>query len=200
MGTKVAVIYYSSTGTNEAMANAVAEGAKAAGAEVRVRLVAENAPPQAIASNPAWQKFYDRTKDQPQASLEDLDWADAVVFGTPTRFGNVAAQLKGFLDTTGGLWFHGKLANKVYAGFRSAMNANGGQESTLLALYNTLYHWGGVIVTPGYTDQSVFAAGGNPYGPSVTTGPKGDGPTENDLAHARYLGKRVSEVAAKVRA
>lgn len=198
MGAKVAVVYYSSTGTNESMALAVAEGARAAGAEVRVRLIEETAPPAAIASNPRWQAFVERTKDAPRAKLEDLEWADAVVFGTPTRFGNVAAQLKAFLDTTGGLWFHGKLADKVYAGFTSAQNANGGQESTLLALYNTFHHWGGLVVTPGYTDPSVFAAGGNPYGPSVTAG-DGHPPTDHDLAHARYLGRRVATMAAKLR-
>lgn len=193
----VAVIYYSSTGTNEAMAKAVAEGAAAEGAEVRVRPVAETAPPAAIASNPAWQAFVERTRDEPRASLDDLDWADAVVVGTPTRFGNVAAQLKAFLDMAGGLWFQGKLANKVYAGFTSAQNPHGGQESTLLALYNTFYHWGGLIVTPGYTDGLVFAAGGNPYGPSVTA--NGAGPTPEDLAHAAYLGRRVTAMAKKVR-
>jgi NAD(P)H dehydrogenase (quinone) len=197
---KVAIIYYSATGTGEAMAKAVAEGASAAGAEVRVRLVPETAPADAIDRNPAWRAFVDRTAGEARASLDDLDWADAVVFGTPTRFGNVAAQLKSFLDTSGGLWFQGKLANKIYSGFTSAQNAHGGQESTLLALYNTIYHFGGILVTPGYTDATVFAAGGNPYGPSVTTGPKGDEPTEADLAHARYLGKRVAEMASKLRA
>jgi NAD(P)H dehydrogenase (quinone) len=196
---KVAVIFYSSTGTNAAMAQAIAEGAAAAGAEVRVRLVQETAPDAAIDSNPKWREFVDRTKNEPRASLDDLDWADAIVFGTPTRYGNMAAQLKAFIDTTGGLWFQGKLADKVYAGFTSAMNPHGGQESTLLALYNSLYHFGGYIVTPGYTDGSVFEAGGNPYGPSVTTGKEGDGPTDADLAHARYLGQRVAGVAAKVR-
>lgn len=196
---KVAVIYYSATGTNEAMAKAVAEGASATGAEARVRLVPETAPAAAIASNAAWQSFVDRTKDEPRATLADLEWADAIVFGSPTRFGNVASQLKAFLDSTGGLWFHGKLANKVYAGFTSAQNAHGGQESTLLALYNTVHHYGGILVTPGYTDPLVFASGGNPYGPSVTTGPTGAGPTDADLAHARYLGKRVAEVATKLR-
>ena len=193
----VAIIYYSSTGTNASMAKAVAEGASAAGAEVRVRLVAETAPDAAIDSNPAWRAFTDANKDQTRATLDDLEWADAIVFGTPTRFGNVAAQLKAFLDSTGGLWFHGKLANKVYAGFTSAQNAHGGQESTLLALFNTIYHFGGYIVTPGYTDPKVFASGGNPYGASVTVG-KGEGPTSADLDHARYLGERVATVAAKV--
>jgi len=151
----------------------------------------------AVSSNPKWREFADRTAKEPRASLDDLDWADAVVFGTPTRFGNVSAQLKAFLDSAGGLWFGGKLANKVYAGFTSAQNVHGGQESTLLALYNTVYHFGGVIVTPGYTDPLVYASGGNPYGPSVTA--NGAGPTEHDLAHAGYLGKRVAEMAKKLR-
>jgi len=196
---RVAVLYYSSTGTNSAMAEAVAEGARAAGAEVRVRRIAETAPDEAIDRNPAWRAFVDAHGDEPPATLDDLDWADAVVIGTPTRFGGVAAQVKAFLDTTGGLWFQGKLADKVYAGFTSAQNPHGGQEATLLSLYTTFYHWGGYIVTPGYTDPVVFAAGGNPYGPSVTTGPKGDPPTEADLQHALYLGRRITEVAAKVR-
>ncbi len=194
--TNVAIIYYSSTGTNHATAEAVAEGARAAGAEVRVRLVAETAPAGAIDGNKAWRAFADRTAGEPRAALADLEWADAVVFGTPTRFGNVAAQLKAFLDTAGGLWFQGKLANKVYAAFTSAQNVHGGQESTLLALYTSIYHFGGYIVTPGYTDPVVYASGGNPYGVSVTAG--GGGPTDADLAHARYLGKRVSEVAQKL--
>ena len=123
----VAVIYYSSTGTNHAMAEAVAEGARGAGADVRVRLVPETAPEAAIDGNPGWRAFVDRMKDAPRATLADLEWADAVVFGTPTRYGNMAAQLKAFLDTTGGLWFHGKLADKIYAGFTSAQNTHGGQ-------------------------------------------------------------------------
>ncbi|MDB4971760.1 MAG: Trp repressor binding protein [Myxococcaceae bacterium] len=195
----VAVIYYSSTGTNQATAQAVAEGAQGAGAEVRVRLVEETAPKAAVDSNPKWRAFVDQNQSAPRASLADLEWADAIVFGTPTRYGNVAAQLKAFIDSTGGLWFHGKLANKVCAGFTSAQNPHGGQESTLLALYNTFYHWGALIVTPGYTDNSVFGAGGNPYGPSVTVGPNLAPPTPENLAHARYLGKRVSETAAKLK-
>lgn len=194
--TKVAIIYYSATGTNHAMANAVAEGAAEAGAETRVRLVAETAPEAAIDQNKAWRAFVDKTKDEPRASLDDLDWADAVVFGTPTRFGNMAAQMKAFIDTAGGLWFQGKLANKCYAGFTSAQNTHGGQESTLLALYNSFYHFGGVIVTPGYTDPVTFKSGGNPYGASVTANAP---PTDADIAHAKYLGKRIAEMAKKIR-
>jgi NAD(P)H dehydrogenase (quinone) len=197
--TKVAIIYYSSTGTGHAIAQSVAAGARAAGAEVRVRRVPETAPEKAIDGNPKWRAFVDSVKDEPRAALADLEWADAIVFGTPTRFGNVSSQLKSFIDSTGGLWFQGKLANKVYAGFTSAMNPHGGQEATLLSLYTTMYHYGGFIVTPGYTDPSVFAAGGNPYGVSVTTGQEGRGPTEADRAHAEYLGRRVAETAAKLR-
>ena len=196
----VSVIFYSATGTNAALAKATAEGAGAAGAQTRVRLVAETVPAEVIATNPKWKAFVEAHQSEPRASLDDLEWADSVVFGTPTRFGNVAAQLKAFLDSAGALWFQGKLANKIYAGFTSAQNPHGGQESTLLALYNTIHHFGGIIATPGYTDPSVFAAGGNPYGPSVTTGPEGRAPNDAELAHARYLGKRVAELAAKLRA
>ena len=194
--TRVAIVYYSSTGTNRAIAEEVAEGARSAGAEVRVLKVAETAPDAAIDANPAWRAFVDATKDDPQPTHDDLQWADAIVFGSPTRYGNVAAQLKAFMDTTGPLWGQGLLADKVYSGFTSAQNAHGGQEATLLALYNTIYHFGGIIVPPGYTDPSIFASGGNPYGVSVTAdGP--DAPGQADRDHARYLGRRVAEVAAR---
>lgn len=197
---KIAIIYYSSTGTNHKMAEAVAEGAREAGAEVRVKLVAETAPREAVEGNARWQAFVDKTRDAPRAELGDLEWADGVVFGTPTRYGNVAAQLKAFIDATGGLWTRGKLADKVYAGFTSAQAVHGGQESTLLALFHTIHHFGGILVAPGYTDPAVSEAGGNPYGPSVTVGPEGDPPTPADLAHARALGRRVARLAEKLRA
>jgi NAD(P)H dehydrogenase (quinone) len=197
---KVAVIYYSATGTNHAVAQAVGEGAASAGAEVRVRLIEENLPPEVVARNPKWQAFVESAKGQPKATLDDLEWADAVAFGSPTRFGNVAAQFKAFLDSAGGLWFQGKLANKVYAGFTSAQNTHGGNESTLLALYNSIYHFGGIIATPGYTDPVVFGAGGNPYGVSVATGAGGEPPNAAALAHARYLGKRLAELSQKLSA
>jgi NAD(P)H dehydrogenase (quinone) len=112
----------------------------------------------------------------------------------------VAAQFKAFLDSAGGLWFQGKLANKVYAGFTSAQNTHGGNESTLLALYNSIYHFGGLIATPGYTDPVVFGSGGNPYGVSVVTGAAGEAPNAATLAHARYLGKRLAELSQKLQA
>jgi NAD(P)H dehydrogenase (quinone) len=192
-GPKVAVIYYSSTGNTHRMAESVADGARDAGAEVRVLRVEELAPESAIAQNPAWQAHYRETRGMTRATPGDLDWADAIVFGTPTRFGNVAAQLKQFIDTCGGLWAQGKLANKVAAGFVTASNPHGGQESTLLSLYNVFYHWGALIAGPGYTDQVQFTAGGNPYGASATGSEAGPG--QNELDGARYMGKRVATVA-----
>jgi NAD(P)H dehydrogenase (quinone) len=191
MAVKVAVIYYSATGNVYKLAQAVEEGAKEAGAEVRFRKVHELAPEEAIKSNQGWSDHALMTEDVPEAQLEDLDWADAYIFGTPTRFGNVAAQLKQFIDTAGGLWFEGKLADKVVSGFTSASNAHGGQESTLLSLYNVFAHWGAILVTPGYTDPLLFEAGGNPYGASST-----NEPSEQELAAAKYLGRRVAEKAA----
>ncbi len=195
MAAKVAVIYYSATGNVYKLARAVEEGAKEAGAEVRFKKVHELAPEEAVKSNQGWSDHALETQDVPEADLEDLEWADAYIFGTPTRFGNVAAQLKQFIDTAGGLWFEGKLADKVVSGFTSASNAHGGQESTLLSMYHVFAHWGAILVTPGYTDQAVFEAGGNPYGASSTDPLNGEGPTEQELAAARYLGRRVAEKA-----
>lgn len=197
MSVKVAVIYYSATGNVHELAQAVAEGAEKAGAEVRLRRVPELAPDAAIDSNPAWRAHVDATGDVEIATLDDLEWADAYALGSPTRFGNVAAQLKQFIDTSGGLWQQGGMADKPATAFTSAHNVHGGNESTLLALYNTFHHWGSVIVSPGYTDPSVYAAGGNPYG---TAHPGANGtPEENVLQAARYQGARLAKFAKKLK-
>lgn len=167
---KVAVIYYSSTGTNYQLAKWAEAAAKENGAEVRLRKVKELAPDEAIAANEDWKKHVDATQDVQEASMDDLEWADAYIFSAPTRYGNLPSQFKQFLDTTGGLWFSGKLANKVVTGMTSASNVHGGQESTLLSLYKTMFHWGAIVAAPGYTDEAIFNAGGNPYGVSVTAG------------------------------
>ena len=190
----IAVIYYSSTGNVHALASAVAEGAEDAGAEVRLRRVAELAPAEAIDSNPAWRAHADATADIAEATHDDLRWADAYAFGTPTRYGNVSSQLKQFLDTTAALWAAGELSDKAVTAFTSAINAHGGNESTLLALYNTMHHWGAIVVAPGYTDQAVGPAGGNPYGTSHVSG--GGPPSENALAAARHQGGRLARIAA----
>ena len=196
---KLAIVYYSSTGNNYAMALAAKGAAEEAGAEVRVRKVHELAPDAAIDSNPAWRAHVDVTKGVPEVTLDDLVWADAYIFGTPTRYGNVTGQMKQFIDTTGPIWMKGQLANKIAAGFTSAMNAHGGQESTLLALYNTFHHWGSIIVTPGYTDPLLFAAGGNPYGVSATVPMGSTQPDDAVLAAVGYMAKRVVTVAGWIK-
>jgi NAD(P)H dehydrogenase (quinone) len=188
---KLAVIYYSSTGTNHKLAAWAEAGAKEAGAEVKVLKVPELAPQSAIDSNPAWKAHLESTKDVPEVTLNDLEWADAIIFSVP-------AQMKQFLDTTGGLWFQGKLANKVVSAMASASNPHGGQEATILSLYTTMYHWGAIVAAPGYTDQSLFEAGGNPYGTSVTADQDGN-LKENVEAAVKHQAKRTVTVAESIK-
>ncbi|HTJ37861.1 MAG TPA: NAD(P)H:quinone oxidoreductase [Dactylosporangium sp.] len=198
MSVRVAVIYYSATGNVHALASALAEGAAKRDADVRLRRVHELAPDTAIDANPAWRAHVDATRDSvEEATLEDLEWADAYAFGTPTRFGNVTAQLKQFLDQTGGLWQQGKLQDKPVTGFTSAANRHGGLESTILSLNNVFYHWGCLIVPPGYTDPLLYDSGGNPYGVGWPSG-GGEGPDEATLEAARYQGRRLAETAARL--
>ncbi|MDR8411363.1 NAD(P)H:quinone oxidoreductase [Nonomuraea sp. 3-1Str] len=198
MTAKVAVIYYSATGTVHALAQAVAEGAASAGAQVRLRRVAELAPDSTIDQNPQWRRHADATTSLTQATVEDLAWADAFAFGTPTRFGAPAAQLKQFIDQAGGLWQEGGLADKPVTAFTSAYNRHGGSEATILSLGNVFYHWGALIVPPGFTDPAVYAAGGNPYGVSAVTGPTGDDLKGAALDAARYQGQRLARTAIRL--
>ncbi|MGZ3333676.1 MAG: NAD(P)H:quinone oxidoreductase [Gemmatimonadaceae bacterium] len=195
MPTQIAVVYYSSTGNVHKVAEAIAEGARETGADVRLRRVAELAPEEAIQQNQDWARHRDETtRTVDEATLDDLEWADGFAFGTPTRFGNPAAQLKQFLDTAGGLWFRGALADKTVTTLTSALYPDGGLESTILALNNVFYHWGCVLVPPGYTNPAVFEAGGNPYG---TAFPSGSGPPgEPVLAAARHQGRRLAAFTA----
>jgi len=195
---RVAVIYYSATGDVHRLAHAVAQGAQAEGAEVRLRHVEEVASELLISQNQHWGRHRAEVEDEPVATLDDLEWADGVALGTPTRFGNVAAQLKQFIDQAGRLWQEGKLADKVGTAFTASMTAHGGQESTILALNNTLYHWGMLILPLGYTVSEVFNAGGNPYGASYTSGKRVDGPDERAIAAARYQGQRLARYAAVI--
>jgi NAD(P)H dehydrogenase (quinone) len=196
---KVAIIYYSSTGTVYELAKSIKAGAEDAGADVRLLKVAELAPEAAIASNQAWLAHSNATRDVPTASADDVLWADAVIFGSPTRFGNVASQLKQFLDTLGGLWAQGLLADKVYSGFTASATAHGGQESTLLALYNTVHHFGGILIAPGYTDPVKFADG-NPYGTSHVNGQGAIPVDETARAAAAYQGGRIAVLTAALKA
>ncbi|WP_345462219.1 NAD(P)H:quinone oxidoreductase [Nocardioides marinquilinus] len=194
--TKLAIVYYSSQGTGHAMATRLAETAEKAGAEVRLRHVRETAPREAVESVDAWAAHVAEMEGQPVAEPTDLDWADAAIIGSGTRYGHVSSQLQGFIDTLGPLWGEGKLADKVYAGFTSSQTLHGGQESTLLSLMTTFAHWGGIIVPPGYTDQIKFNDG-NPYGVGKVTG-GGSELNETDLAALDHLVTRVLDIAGRL--
>ncbi len=196
---KLSVIYYSSTGTGTEIANALVAEAEAAGAEVRLRKAPELAPDAAIDANPAWRANVEATRSVPDVAAEDVVWADAVIFGSPTRYGNIAAQLKQFIDTLGGEWQQGLLADKVYSGFTSSATKHGGQESTLLALYNTIHHFGGIIVSPGYTDGSKFVDG-NPYGTSHVDAQGQLKVDEETRTAAGVQARRVVKVAKALKA
>jgi NAD(P)H dehydrogenase (quinone) len=195
----IAIIYYSSTGTVYELAKSVAAGATKAGAEVRLRKVHELAPDEAIAANSGWASHIAETQDVEEATPDDMTWADGVIFGSPTRFGNVASQLKQYLDTLGGLWAQGALADKVYSGFTATSTLHGGAESTLIALYNSMHHFGGIVVAPGYTDPIKFVDG-NPYGTSHVAG-RGEIPVADTTRQAaEYQGARVTKIAAALKA
>ena len=195
---RIAVIYYSASGNVHGLARAVAEGAASEDAEVRLRHVAELPQEMSISAKQYWGRHRSEIVDQPDARLEDIEWADGIAFGTPTRFGNVSAQLKVFLDLAGELWQQGKLVDKVGTAFTSSQTEHGGQESTILALNNTLYHWGAIVLPLGYTVREVFNGGGNPYGASFTSGRRTDGPNEETLVVARAQGARLARVARAI--
>ncbi|MFN6977969.1 MAG: NAD(P)H:quinone oxidoreductase [Gemmobacter sp.] len=195
MTVKLAIVYYSTYGTNHRMAEIAGAAAAAAGAEVRVLRVAETAPTDVVNSHDAWKAAAEKQALVPVATPDDLDWANAYLFVTPTRFGGAASQMRAFIDTLGGLWFQGKLANKPVSAMASAQNPHGGQEATVLGLYTTFMHWGAVIVAPGFTDQSVFATGGNPYGYTHTQG-KDFG--ESEVAAIGHQARRLVEMAGKL--
>lgn len=196
---KLAIIYYSTYGTNYKMATWAKEAAEAEGAEVRLVKVAELAPQSVIDGQPAWKATQELTKDVPTASADDLDWADAYLFSMPTRFGNMPSQMKQFLDIQGGLWSKGALSNKMVGAMTSAQNDNGGQEATILSLFTTMYHWGAIVVTPGYLNPASSVVGGNPYGTSLTVDGEGNvvaGAQEAVVAQAKRLVKVTEQFIA----
>ena len=194
MEPKIVIVHYSSTGNLYRLAEAMQSGAIAAGAEVRLRRVAELASPEAMAYNPKWVEHAAfAAANVALATLDDLAWADGIALGTPTRFGGPAAQLKQFLDQTGGLWAKGQLADKVVTAFTSASTTHGGLESTILATLNVAHHWGSIILPVGYTHPA-FHARGNPYGASHVA-VKGSEPDEIAVAAAHQQGHRLATVA-----
>ena len=194
---KLAILFYSTYSTNLQMARIAADAARAAGAEVRLLRVAETAPEAVVNSQDGWKATAAAMAEIPLATPEDMDWANAYLVSTPTRFGQAASQMRAFIDTLGGVWFQGKLANKAISAMTSAQNAHGGQEATILGLYTTFLHWGAIIAAPGFTDPSIFAAGGNPYGYSHTQGKEFG---EAERAAIGHQAKRLVEIAAKLAA
>ena len=197
---KVLIAFYSRSGVTEALANAVAEGARASGAEVRLRRAREVVSAEIMARTPGWSAQAAALNAKYEAPSEaDAEWADAIVFGSPTRFGNVSSELKSFIDGLGGLWFQGKLNGKVGSAFGSSSTPHGGNESTLISLYNPMAHLGLIIVPLGYADPAMFKAG-TPYGASAVSGNPPAPPTADDLEVARFQGKRVTTVASVLKA
>ncbi|MCM3902275.1 MAG: NAD(P)H:quinone oxidoreductase [Pyrinomonadaceae bacterium] len=199
--TQVLVLYYSMYGHVEALANAVAEGARGvSGAEVSIKRV-----PELMGDEVARKAGAKLDQEAPIATVDELPNYDAIIFGTPTRFGNMCAQMRNFLDQTGGLWMKGSLVGKVGGVFTSTATQHGGQETTLISFHITLLHQGMVIVGVPYTEKGLMKmdeiTGGTPYGASTMAG--GDGsrrPTENELAIARFQGRHTTEIAQKLAA
>ena len=195
---KVLVLYYSAYGHIEAMAEAVAEGAREAGAEVDIKRVPELVPEE-VAKN----AHYKLDQKAPIAKIEDLGNYDAIIVGVGTRFGRMASQMANFLDQAGGLWAKGALHGKVGGAFSSSATQHGGQETTLFSIITNLMHFGMVIVGLDYGHAGQMTldeiTGGSPYGATTITG--GDGrrmPSENELVGARYQGRKIAETAKKL--
>ena len=206
MATNVLVTYYSTYGHTWKMAEAVQAGAESVdGTDVRLRRIPELAEAKkALESQDVYNQIQEQMADIPEVTHDDLRWADGVAWGTPTRYGNMTAQMKQFLDTTGALWQNGELEDKAAGVFVSTATIHGGQESTILATHIPLLHLGFVIVGTPYGQNpqilTTDAVGGSPYGPSTIAG--GDGsqqPKDADLTTARNLGSRIAKVAARLK-
>ncbi|MBU1801777.1 MAG: NAD(P)H:quinone oxidoreductase [Actinobacteria bacterium] len=195
---KLAVVYYSTYGHNHQMAETAARAAREAGADVRLLKVRETAPQEVVDAQEAWKSQQEETSDVPTATPDDLVWADAYLFSSPTRYGGAASQMRSFIDTLGPVWQEGKLADKAFSAMTSAGNVHGGQETTLQTLYVTAMHWGCVLVPPGYTGDPVYAAGGNPYGTSVTA--DSPGISAEALEAIRHQTRRLVRFAERIRA
>ena len=205
MGTKIQVVFYSTYGHVYRMAEAVAEGARSvSGVEVLLKQIPETLSDEALAKMGATQARQ-AFAQVPLADVESLPEADAIIFGTPTRFGNMCGQMRGFLDRTGGLWARGALIGKVGSVFVGTGTQHGGQETTITSFHTTLLHHGMIIVGCPYSEPRLVnmseITGGSPYGAGTLAG--GDGsrlPSENELAIARFQGAHVATIARKLKA
>ena len=197
---KILIAFYSRGGSTEALAKAIAEGARSEGAEVTLRRAREIVSRDVMSHADGWVENADRMNaDYEAPTSADAESADAIIFGTPTRFGTVSSELKAYIDSLGGLWFQGKLNGKVGSAFTSTQSVHGGNESTSLSLYNPMVHLGMILVPLGYADPALFKAG-TPYGASSVTGQNNAPPTADDIEVARFQGRRVAQVAKALKA
>lgn len=192
---RILIAFYSTYGTNHGIASHAAEAARAAGAEVRLVRFAETAPKEVVEGQEAWKNQLEKMQDIPVISHDDVLWADGIFFSVPTRYGNAPSQVQAFIDTLGPLWMEGKLMNKTISAAATAQNAQGGQTTTILGLYRATMHWSAIPVTPGYSSEVIFGAGGNPYGYAGTAG-NFDEAGKAAVAHQL---KRLVEVTASFR-
>jgi len=194
--TRVAVIYYSSSGNAHKLAVAAATAAEKEGAEVRLRRIPELVAEPPVIDRDAWAAHRESTKDVPDAGLEDLDWADAVIVGTPVRFGLPAPQLLHFIETTARLSIPGRLQNKAVSAFASGSAPHGGQVTAILALHNAFCHWGALIVSTGSTEPVLFEPNnGNPYGASSVSRNEPGNVHDENLAAVEFQARRTVAVA-----
>ena len=192
---KVLIAFYSRNSSTEILANAIAEGAIEEGAEVRLRRAREFVGYDIMSQVPGWRENAQAMNQKYEAPSEaDAEWADAIVFGTPTRFGSISSELKAYIDGLGGLWFQGKLNGKVGSVFGATSSLHGGNESTLLSIYTPMAHLGLIIVPLGYADPAMFKAG-TPYGATHVSARDSLKPNDDHLAVARFQGRRVTSVA-----
>ncbi len=198
---RVLIAFYSRNANTEALAKAAADGARSEGAEVRLRRVPDLLGPEIMQKSPGWKENSERMMAEYGApSPADAEWADGIIFGSPTRFGLVSSELKAYVDSLGGLWAQGKLNMKAGSAFTSTSSPHGGNELTSFTMYAPMAHFGMVIVPPGYINPKVFATGA-PYGATAVTGPNSDHrPTADDLDVARFQGARVAQVARALKA
>ena len=192
---KIVVLFYSTYGTNMGVAQEALAAMEGAGAEVRLRKIPETAPQSVIDGQEGWKAQQDRAADIAEVSTDDVEWADGLWVSGPVRFGGQSSQVRAWIDTLGGLWGDGKLANKTLTATTSAGNVNGGVENTLLNLYHAALHWGAIPVAPAYTHESKFADGGNPYGFSMIGG---NDLSDTQKASIAHQARRLVEITGKI--
>ncbi|MFZ5558965.1 MAG: NAD(P)H:quinone oxidoreductase [Pseudomonadota bacterium] len=192
----VLIAFYSRNGSTEALAEALADGARSVGAEVRLRRAREIVAREVMSRAEGWAEAADAMNARHEApTVEDAEWADALVFGSPTRFGVICSELKAYVDSLGGVWARGALNGRVGGAFTSTSTLHGGNETTTLTMFNFMAHLGLILIPTGYADPVMFRGAGTPYGASAVTGQANQRPTDDDLAVARYQGRRVAQVA-----